>query len=388
MIYLYGHGGSMNHGCEALVRSTVQMFRWPSVLFSANREQDEAYKLQDLLPVYQDIGKNLTKPSLYYYLSAVEIKTKGTTVLHSRYAHANLLSAVKKGDICLSIGGDNYCYAGVEKIADLNYLLHKKGARTVLWGCSIEPEVLTPAVVKDLNRYDLITVRESLTFHALEKAGVQAKRILCADPAFQLECIEKTWPSDWPKGDFIGINVSPLILSYEQQQGITLQNYTNLIRTILTETDCAVLLIPHVVVPSNDDRKPLKMLYDQFRESGRVVMLEDCNCMELKGYIARCRMFIGARTHATIAAYSTGVPTLVVGYSVKARGIARDLFGTEEGYVLPVQKLQHPDDLTKAFRWLMQKESEIRTHLQEVMPLYRQKAGKAADALKKLMKEH
>ena len=243
MIYLYGHGGSMNHGCEALVRSTVQMFRWPSVLFSANREQDEAYELQDLLPVYQDIGKNLTKPSLYYYLSAVEMKTKGTTVLHSRYAHANLLSAVKKGDICLSIGGDNYCYAGIEKIADLNYLLHKKGARTVLWGCSIEPEVLTPAVVKDLNRYDLITVRESRTFHALERAGVRAKRILCADPAFQLECIEKPWPSDWPKGDFIGINVSPLILSYEQQQGITLQNYTNLIRTILTEKDCAVLLL-------------------------------------------------------------------------------------------------------------------------------------------------
>ncbi len=53
------------------------------------------------------------------------------------------------------------------------------------------------------------------------------------------------------------------------------------------------------------------------------------------------------RTHATIAAYSTGVPTLVVGYSVKARGIARDLFGTEDGYVLPVQQLKESDELTK-----------------------------------------
>ena len=50
-------------------------------------------------------------------------------------------------------------------------------------------------------------------------------------------------------------------------------------------------------------------------------------------------MFIGARTHATIAAYSSCVPTLVVGYSIKARGIAKDLFGTDEGYVLPVQAL-------------------------------------------------
>ena len=39
-------------------------------------------------------------------------------------------------------------------------------------------------------------------------------------------------------------------------------------------------------------------------------------------------------------AYSSCVPTLVVGYSVKARGIARDIFGTEDRYVLPVQSLQ------------------------------------------------
>ena len=51
-------------------------------------------------------------------------------------------------------------------------------------------------------------------------------------------------------------------------------------------------------------------------------MIQDDNCMVIKGYISRCELFIGARTHATIAAYSTGVPTLVLGYSVKARGIA------------------------------------------------------------------
>jgi polysaccharide pyruvyl transferase WcaK-like protein len=68
-------------------------------------------------------------------------------------------------------------------------------------------------------------------------------------------------------------------------------------------------------------------------------MVEDCNCRELKHIISRCRFFIGARTHVTIAAYSSCVPTLVLGYSVKSRGIARDLFGTEVGYVLPVQKL-------------------------------------------------
>ena len=67
-------------------------------------------------------------------------------------------------------------------------------------------------------------------------------------------------------------------------------------------------------------------------------MINDKNCMEIKGIISKCRFFIGARTHSTIAAYSTCVPTLAVGYSIKARGIARDIFGTEDNYVVPVQK--------------------------------------------------
>jgi hypothetical protein len=52
-----------------------------------------------------------------------------------------------------------------------------------------------------------------------------------------------------------------------------------------------------------------------------------------------------------------------VGYSVKARGIARDLFGTEENYVLPVQSLDNPKQLTKAFIWLQEREELERSHL-------------------------
>jgi len=41
-------------------------------------------------------------------------------------------------------------------------------------------------------------------------------------------------------------------------------------------------------------------------------------------------LFAGARTHSTIAALSSGVPTLSFAYSIKARGINRDLFGHTE----------------------------------------------------------
>ena len=106
-----------------------------------------------------------------------------------------------------------------------------------------------------------------------------------------------------------------------------MENYRRLIDHILKDTDNSVALIPHVMWKNNDDRLALKELYQGYEKNERVVLFPDMSCRKLKYVISKCRAFIGARTHATIAAYSSCVPTLVVGYSVKARGIARDLFG-------------------------------------------------------------
>ena len=133
-------------------------------------------------------------------------------------------------------------------------------------------------------------------------------------------------------------------------------------------TDCAVALIPHVVWESNDDRTILKKLYNEFKDNERVIMIEDCNCMQLKGYISRCRFFIGARTHATIAAYSTFVPTLVLGYSIKSRGIATDLFGSDENYVISIQDLLNEEDLYQAFLWILKNEEKIKEILKDRIP--------------------
>ena len=103
--------------------------------------------------------------------------------------------------------------------------------------------------------------------------------------------------------------------------------------------------------------------------------------------ISKCRAFIGARTHATIAAYSSCVPTLVVGYSVKARGIARDLFGSEEHYVLPVQALEDPEELIQAYDWMMDREQDIRERLQSVMPEYCAKAKAAGEEVRKIWEQ-
>lgn len=99
-------------------------------------------------------------------------------------------------------------------------------------------------------------------------------------------------------------------------------------------------------------------------------MLDDSDAESLKGYISRCRFLVAARTHASIAGYSTGVPTLVVGYSVKAKGIATDLFGDDTHFVIPISSLLEPAQLTHAFQWIVPHEDEIRQRYKNVINNY------------------
>jgi polysaccharide pyruvyl transferase WcaK-like protein len=55
-------------------------------------------------------------------------------------------------------------------------------------------------------------------------------------------------------------------------------------------------------------------------------------------------------THASIAAYSTGVPTLVLGYSNKAVGIAHDL--SLDDFVVDISRLDDNGMLAERFERL------------------------------------
>lgn len=259
----------------------------------------------------------------------------------------------------------------------------KRGAKTVLWGCSVEPSAIEqPAIAKDLANYDLITARETISYEALKK--VNPNTVLVCDTAFLLEVRPSALPDDFLEGNTIGINLSPMVMKKESKAGMALANYEALIGHIIKSTDASIALIPHVVWNDTDDREAMESLYKKFANTGRVCKVTDRTCEELKYVISKCSFFVGARTHATIAAYSTCVPTLVVGYSVKARGIARDLFDDENGYVLPVQELTKPEELTNSFIRLYDKNDEIQRHLVDIIPSYKAQSSKANEALSKL----
>lgn len=384
-IALYMHGGSGNHGCEALVRTISALMPQNSEInvFSKRPEEDKKYiENINVLPC----GQPLSKKTISGIISAIKIKFLHQPLAYVKIAYKSLLKFADKNTLAISIGGDNYCYDGMpEVLALLNKELKNKGAKTVLMGCSIEPELLKDAkVVGDLSRYDLITARESITYKALIKAGVDTKILLIPDSAFTLPTVKKELPIGFVEDNTVGLNISPLVLSCEEGEPILFRAYCHLIEYILEKTDMSIALIPHVVWQSNNDNLPIAELYEKYKESGRVIRIEDCNATELKGYIARCRFFVGARTHATIAAYSSCVPTLVVGYSVKSRGIARDLFGTEENYVRSVQEVKVADVLVKDFEWILRHEKDILAHLKAIMPQYIKQVEQLSEEINRL----
>ena len=382
-VVLYAHAGSGNHGCEALANTICKLVKKPVCLVTNSVEEDEAYSLKGMCDIVPEksIRKNKLIHILYY---AWRMVTKDQESF-LRYRFQKVLGK----NSCqwnVSIGGDNYCYDSMIKDLILaNRMFHNNGGKTILFGCSVEPDLLKRQdIVEDMKLYDAVFARESITYEALKEAGVK-NLYLYPDSAFGLATKKLELPKGFQEHNTVGINISPMIVENETVAGITMQNYKALIQHILDTTDMSVALIPHVVWERNNDRKTIDELYSIFKEEERVIKIEDHSCEELKGYIARCRFFIGARTHATIASYSSKVPTLVVGYSVKAKGIAKDLFGTYENYVLPVQCLEQPGQLIAAFQWMLENEKEHKETLEQMIPPYVEQLTEAAETLQKLV---
>lgn len=381
--FFYMHTGSGNHGCEAIVRTVSKIIGKSVTLYTRSKEEDERYvDLSDIS--FEETGNTPSVNTLEGMLMRVKMKGLKQKYAFVEPAYKQLLKAANADTVAFSIGGDNYCYDGMpEVLRILNKNLNKRGAKTVLYGCSIEPELMKDAtIVEDLKRYSLIVPRESITYNALVQAGLEEKTILASDSAFTLESKVNDDAEYLIGSNTVGINLSPLVL--EGGNTILFDAYCRLIEWILENTDMRIALVPHVIWKGNDDRVPLKQLYEKYTESQRIAFIEDHSAIELKGYISKCRFFVGARTHATIAAYSSNVPTLVAGYSVKSKGIARDIFGTDANYVVDTKRLKTDGVLVNAFEWIYQNEDSIRAYLTEKMPEYINSAYNAKNALNEL----
>ena len=377
---MFFHNGSLNRGCEAIVRSGVALIKSQNPntivnLASFNPDSDVIIPLVD--NIYDARNVVIKKFSLVGIIAAFKFKLFKDETYFLRKQQNNIIKLIDEHDVFLSIGGDNYCYGEQPWLYEIDRNIKKAGKKLVLWGASIGDEDLSEEKIADLKLFDLILARESLTLQILNNNGLQNVK-LCADGAFTMVKEELPLPIEWQLGNTIGFNFSPLVFNKNKASQ---QAAFDLVQHILDTTDMTIAFTPHVIEKGNDDYECLQSFYEKFKDTKRVLLLpNNLNAIQYKGYIARMRFFIGARTHATIAAYSTLIPTLVLGYSIKSKGIAIDIFG-EEKLVMSIKEISDSQKLIAKFEEMKSQENEIITQLANSIPKIKQLSQKAAHYL-------
>lgn len=381
---LYFHNGSNNHGCEAIIKSLVP-------LLDTNREKVMVHTFRKNEDVYFNINeyaKFIEEPTVSD--PNQKIVYMGNCVFNEQdMGLTPIINKLNKNAVAISIGGDNYCYGEYVNMLLRNYnnFFHKNNIKTALVGCSIETDLLeNPEIVKDLESYSLIIARETTTYNALIKKGLNKNTYLAPDPAFTLSPIKFELPNEFVKENTIGLNISPLVMNDNKEGNLLLENTKNLMKHIIKNTNYNILLIPHVTWEKSNDLEILTDLYNEFSSTGRIGIISNRNCQQLKYAISKCRAFIGARTHSVIAAYSSCVPAIAIGYSMKAKGIAKDIFGETENYVIEAIELKDDDEFIMKFNWLEKNYDKIKRRLNEFMPEYIKDAKKITEIMKTIAK--
>lgn len=389
-VVLCGHTGSKNRGCEAIIRSTVHVLQQIECDDICALTYDEPYDVKlgvnSVVPLQSYPKRSL----LQRVLALMCRKLLGNGVVGAKQHYRPILNSVTRDTCLINVGGDTYCYDTPYLSYALNQLASERGINNVFWGCSVDERCLQDTQMQDdLNKYAAIVARETLTYEML-RCVVQDKEkvMLACDPAFHLPIHEIILPEHFQTNNTLGINLSNLVISdvYDTND-IMYRNVCKLIDYVLLNSDMSVCLIPHVYSAEErsidlDVLARVKFLYPNEK---RVMLVDqELSCTELKYIISNCRFFIGARTHSIIAAYSTAVPAIAISYSIKSRGIAKDLFGTEEGYAISWKQIDTEDVLKDAFiRVLYNQEAELRERYERILPEYKESILNAAREIKR-----
>lgn len=364
------HSDGGNRGCEAITKGTALILGAKKEDMQAlcrNIELDSRLGVDKLATLVPFPVPRLWRRAYRKLFSFVPgMKQRMQNVAFSN-VYDPFLKKLTLQDVMLSTGGDMMCYSNNQVIYTNNWL-HSRGIKTVLWGCSIGKANLTPEKIETLHNFSLIYARESLTADMLKKLGLK-NVITFPDPAFILQPDPYQLPSVFDK-EVIGINLSNYVVGSDGLDTPFGAEVILLMEYLLNATNFNILLLPHVMWKGQDDRLIANAVMRNFQFHSRIYMLDSdsLNYCQLRYVISRCRYFIGARTHAVISAYSTCVPTIALGYSVKSQGIAKDLNLPDE--LLVDCKQFKSGTLVASFRYLQSAEMNIRKHLEGIVPAY------------------
>jgi len=406
LFILAGNTPYENRGCEAIIRGTTTILREsfpdPRFVCMSTFQNENQYRIQCQQETDEDIThlatlKGLSKRDVIRSFWRPETWNKVYQYFFDRSSfsskpYLNMIPYLDDTTAVLSVGGDNYSldYGLPNRFISLDDLVLAHKRPLAIWGASVGPFGTMPDFERFMSEH-LKTVtgifaRESATIDYLKSIGVTENVFPVADPAFLLEPAK-------PDGEMhgeeeaIGLNMSPWMAKYvtggdfEQWVSAGASIVSGLIKT----TGMPVFLIPHVTSQFDNDYAFLQRVIALLPKNKENITLVDSryNAAELKWIISQMTLFVGARTHSTIAALSSGVPTLSLSYSINANGINRDIFGHTD-YCLDPHEVSARSVADRTALILDQRDS-IKMELHKRIPEIQDLARNAGTDLKKII---
>lgn len=255
---------------------------------------------------------------------------------------------LKTVDVVVSSWGDAYISTPPHVLFRKALMLRRKSLPLILFTSSIGPfsegykKILA---VKGLNFFDILTVRDSITYEYFKKLKLKNVKLV-HDSAFALEpeseenvrvILDK---SGLKEAKYIGLNISVLMYNLFKDSG---RDYSREMADYASwlnyRFDLPIVLVPHQIYPKcfqfskeqyqskgGDDRFAISKVLELTSENKKIIgLLGEYTPMEMKGVIKGSEIFIGGRMHSVIAAVSTATPSLIMQYSHKAGGMMKFL---------------------------------------------------------------
>lgn len=260
-----------------------------------------------------------------------------------------------------------------------------------------------------LRRSAAVFVRDAVAFGVLKdmlgdgfdperhRKGPDMAVLLPQSEPAELPEIVTRWLSERDTNPVAGLNVSGLLCqdpeAAQKTYGLA-DLHTNQIDAaahalLQSDPSLRLLLVPHVLRAPDDPESDWAAANALQKRLGadyadRVTVLpQTLNATELKWVIARLDWFAGARMHATIAGFSSGVPTLGLGYSHKAGGVF-----SECGIGADVADLRDldADGVGAKVTESITNRAQMKASLAELLPGIKARASDQMDALASIIR--
>lgn len=312
---------SNNYGVTALGLTQIDF------LEEINNKKIEYYVFSnDTISDVDEIKRTLNIQSKLSVLKLINYKDgiKGFKYIYNKIKECDIVIDLTYGDSFSDIYGlKKFILYSIPKLMAINL-----GIELIIAPQTIGPyknKIVKSVAKRILRNADVLCVRDEKSLELAKKISYKDDIILTSDLAMELPYEKQTLNGIKFK---VGINISDLLWSNNNEENLKqygiVVDYKELVKKIITKFTSEkyeIHLITHVY--AKDDSKGeyalAKKVHEEFPKTILAPKFE--SPIDAKSYMSGLDLFFGARMHATIGAFSSGVPVIPTSYSRKFEGL-------------------------------------------------------------------